>query len=313
MGRALTFAAACLTTVIVTFAATGCTTGADTDAGTGTGTGTGTESRSPGQELTDAEQILVRRAEELLVKKCMARKGFSYWVGPMASVDERGGYGYVLDDLGWAKKYGYGGRLEKKAAKARLNDPNLAYLEKLSPAEAARYEKALAGDESGPTLSAELPGGGTVRTPRDSCRADAKDQLYGDFETWFRVKKTAENLTPLFVPDLLRDKRFKKALKAWASCMREAGHPYADPPGVRAELEELTEGLSSGEAHATEVELATAEATCATKSSLAATARTLEREYRDKGLRQYGDEFAAYQRMEVAALPRAEDITGSHA
>ncbi|MGX1908588.1 hypothetical protein ACWIID_06985 [Streptomyces phaeochromogenes] len=307
MGRALTFASTCLATVVVTLTAAGCTTEVDADSGAGT------HGRSQGQELTDAEQILVQRAEELLVKKCMERKGFSYWVGPTTSVEERGGYGYVLDDVGWAKKYGYGGQLEKEAVKARLNDPNLAYIEKLSPAEAVRYDKALAGDESGPTLSAELPGGGTVRTPRDSCRADAKDQLYGDFETWFRVKKTAENLTPLFVPDLLRDKRLVKALRVWATCMREAGHPYADPPEVRAELEELTEGLSSEEAHSTEVELATTEAICATESSLADTARTLEREYRDKALRQYDDDFAAYQRMEVAALPRAEDITGSHA
>ncbi|MGW8992428.1 hypothetical protein ACWGRF_21185 [Streptomyces zhihengii] len=270
-------------------------------------------SSEPAHELTDAERVLLQRAKEALVRECMEREGFSYWVVQPASVEERGGYGYVQDDLDWAGKHGYGGLLERQAVKARVNDPNNAYLAKLPRAETARYEKTLDGSESGPQVSAELPGGGTVRAPRDGCRAEAEGRLYGDYGSWFRVRKTTENLTPLFVPDLLRDERFVKALGAWAVCMREAGHPYADPPAVRAAMEELTDGLSPAHAHATEVEVATAEARCATTSRLADTARSLEREYRDAQLRPYGDVVAELRRMEAGALARARDITDSRA
>ncbi|MCL8011708.1 hypothetical protein [Streptomyces sp. AS02] len=289
--------------MFVAATAVGCTAAATTDpAGSGR--------NGQGRELTDTEEVLTERAEERLVKQCMERAGFRYWEGPIVSAEQRKGYGYVLDDVEWAKKYGFGGQLEAKAQQDRRRDPNISYLKKLSQAERARYDKALDGDGTGRTLSVELPTGGTVRTPGDGCRAEAKDHLYGDYETWFRVKKTAESLTPLYVPDLTRSERFVKALKEWSDCMRKAGHDYADPPRIRAELEELVDGLSPAEAHAVEVPLAVDEATCASTTSLADTARGLEREFRDKNLARYSDEIAAYQDMRLAALARAKDIAG---
>lgn len=323
-----TLAATCTAAAIVAAAASGCSgPGTRSDPGPGTRDDAGPRAVAPAprasvpaprssaaaRELTDAEQVLVQRAKETLVRECMEDKGFSYWVVPPVSVEERGGYGYVQDDLGWARKHGYGGLLEREAVKARTSDPNNAYLAQLTPAETARYEEALSGSESGPEVSAELPGGGTVRAPRDGCRAKAEGRLYGDYGSWFRVRKTTENLTPLFVPDLLRDERFVNALSAWSVCMRAAGHPYADPPAVRAAMEELTDGLSPSAAHATEVEVATAEARCATTSRLADTARSLEREYRDAQLRPHGDVVAELRRMEAGALARARDITDSRA
>ncbi|MGW7080025.1 hypothetical protein [Streptomyces sp. NPDC054866] len=276
------------------------------------GCATSTSEQSSATDLTDAERIRVRQAEELLVKKCMEGKGFKYWVARIPTVEERKGQSYALDDIAWAKRYGYGGELEKKAEKARRNDPNLAYLDKLSTAERARYDRTLDGDDTGRMLSAELPTGGTVRTPAHSCRAVAGERLYGNYETWYRVQKTTDNLTPLYVPDLLREERFVTALKSWSACMRKAGHPYADPPAVRAELEELVDGQSDAKAHAIEVELAVAESTCAKRTALADTARTLEREYRTKKLpRRHSEAIATRRTMEAGALARAEDITSS--
>ncbi|MGW3567810.1 hypothetical protein ACWDSL_28820 [Streptomyces sp. NPDC000941] len=297
----------CLGTLIVAVAMTGCTAVATGEPSQPRKTG----ARTPGRELTDAEQVRVERAEEILVKKCMEREGFTYWVGRVPSVPERQSYSYVLDDVGWAEKYGYGTRLQQEAEEARLNDRNIAYENALPKAERIRYSKALDGRPSSDVLSAELPGGGTIETPRSGCRADAKGRLYGDFPAWFRVEKTATNLTSLYVPDLVKDKRFLGAVETWSRCMRKEGHDYADPSELRQELPALTKGLSPAKAHTTEVELAVVEATCATETSLGNTLRTLENEYRDKKLKRYRDDIAVHQRMGLAALARAEHIASA--
>lgn len=307
MGR--TLALKCVATLVIGAAATGCGAAATAESPGISASRRAGESR----ELSDAEQILVQRAEQELVKECMEDAGFTYWVGPLPTVDELKGGGYVLTDPDWAKRHGYGSRLQQKLQDNQRNDPNHAYANALPQEEGVRYDKALAGRPSDGMLTAELPGGGTVRTPAESCQVDAKEQLYGDFETWFRAEKTATNLNSLYVPALLKDERFTSALTEWATCMREAGHSYADPPEIRAKLPGLTEGLSPEKAYATEVDLAVAEATCAVETNLADTAHELESEYREKELKGYGEEVAAYERMSLAALARAEEITGSTA
>ncbi|MEU2598483.1 hypothetical protein ABZ678_03785 [Streptomyces hirsutus] len=262
------------------------------------------------RELTAAEEVLVERAEQQLVKRCMEKSGFRFWVTEVESAASRKGAGFVLADVDWARTYGYGGQFRRDAEKARRNGPNGTYANALTQQERARYREVLDGTPADGVLSAALPAGGTVSTPRDSCHTQAKEHLYGDFETWFRVEKTATNLTPLYVPDLAEDKRFTKALAAWSQCMDGRGRNYSDPFEIRAEVSRLTEGLSDAAAHAVEVDLAVDEAECAGESSLADTARTLEEEYRAKKTRRFGDEIAAYQRMRLAALDRAGEVVG---
>jgi len=306
--------AACVGAVIVAVTAAGCTASHRPDSATHVQKGTTAQNaKTQGRELTDAEQILVQRAEALLVKKCMENKGFKYWVGWLPTVDDLKGDGYVLTDVDWARKHGYGSRLKSKLQKVQRDDPNNAYANALPQNERVRYGKALEGGPSSGMLTAELPAGGTVQTPRDSCQADAKNRLYGDFATWFRVEKTATNLSSLYVPDLVKDKRFVRAVEEWSGCMREAGHNFADPPSVRRQLPQLAKGLSAKKAYAIEVDLAVSEATCATKTPLSRTAHALETEYRDRKLHRYAKDITTYRRMSLLALQRARDITGSTA
>ncbi|MEV6171014.1 hypothetical protein AB0L99_22615 [Streptomyces sp. NPDC051954] len=293
------FSSACASVAIVTATTAGCTAAA--------------EHGGQGRELTATEEVVVRRAEQLLVKECMEKKGFKYWVGALPTVDDLKGDGFFLTDVGWAKRNGYGSRLQKKAQNVQRDDPNSAYAKTLPREERARYSDTLLGSTSSGMLTADLPVGGAVQAPRDSCLADAKGRLYGDFETWFRAEKTATNLTPLYQPDLVKDRRFTDAVKKWSACMRVAGHDYAKPSQVREKLTELTEGLSEEKAYAVEVDLAVAEATCANETPLARTTRTLETEYREKQLPLYGDDIATYERMSLDALAQAEEITGSTA
>ncbi|MDG4864371.1 hypothetical protein P8605_40130 [Streptomyces sp. T-3] len=299
-----TFASACAVAAILSIVATGCTQqtktagGTDTDPAAGGGTA---------RELTAAEEFRLERAEQLLIKKCMGERGFRYWFSNDLTEEERRDTGYVQDDVAWAEKHGYGGRIQDTVDRSRKHDPNTAYTARLPKGELVRYNEALGGDPDNAPLTAELPSGGTIATADDGCTADARRELYGDLGTWFRVSTVADNLTPLYVPALKRDERFTGALSAWARCMSERGHPYRTPDDVRSELPDLTGDLTTSKAHATEVRLAVAEATCARKSSLARIARNLEREYRDRAVTKGGfhSELGTYRRLRYAALSAA--------
>ncbi|MFE9820975.1 hypothetical protein ACFYSH_02180 [Streptomyces sp. NPDC005791] len=311
MGRS--FACASAVVLALTGVLAGCTAGDDRPGGPARQDGADTvaETSAPRpRELTDAERIRVERAEQVLVQECMAAEGFTYWVEPSPTVDELKGGGYVLTDVAWAKEHGYGSRLRKKAQDARRTDRNHAYADGLPAAERVRYATALEGSPSRGTLTAGLPGGGTVRMPRESCLTEAAERLYGDVETWFRAEKTAMNLTPLYVPALVADQRFVRALEAWSACMREKGHVYADPPEIREKSAAPGAGADEKEAYAAEVELAVAEATCADATPLGTTARALQTEYQDEKLQPYAEDIATYRRMSLDALGRAGKITG---
>ncbi|GHH76473.1 hypothetical protein GCM10017772_35220 [Promicromonospora soli] len=258
--------------------------------------------------VTDAEQVLVDKARELLIEDCMAAEGFRYRPVPVAGVEERQGSGYVLDDVGWAREHGYGTELQDRLVAILQDDTNNAYANALPKAERLRYSKALDGDASADMLTAELPMGGAIQTPADSCVAHAKGELYGDFAAWFQAEKVAANLVGLYADDLVADERFETVLAAWSECMRERGHDYPDPPAIREDLPRLTDGLSDEKALDVEQELAVAEAICATReTSLVSTTRDLESEYRGR-LWQYRDDVITYQRLQHAAVEQAREI-----
>ncbi|MFJ8190675.1 hypothetical protein ACIQ8D_13015 [Streptomyces sp. NPDC096094] len=237
----------------------------------------------------------------------MQRQGFRYWPGPVASVAERKAGGYVVDDVDWARRYGYGRSFDAAAEEARRSHPNITYANALPEKERMRYSRALDGDFDD-TLTVELPSGGSVRTPRTGCYAEAREQLYGDHPAWFRAKKTVTSLTPLYVPRILRDERLVTAVTAWSHCMKGAGEPFESPDEIRRKRDGLIRGMSESQARKAETALAVTEAECARKTSLGKIARALEKEYRERTLRDYAEEFSAYQRMRMSALAQAGDL-----
>lgn len=259
------------------------------------------------RDLTVAEEVEVDRAEEELVENCMERQGHPYWPAPVASVAERKAGAYVVDDVEWARRYGYGRPFDIAAEKARRSHPNVTYHNALPEQERIRYSRALDGDFDD-AISVGLPSGGTIRTPREGCHVEAQERLYGDYPTWFRVKKTVTGLTPLYVPQILQDERLVTAVKAWSRCMNESGNPFGSPDEIRQKRESLVKGMNAAQAQSAEVKLAVAEAECARETSLGETARSLEGEYREKTLRDYPEEFATYQQMSMTALSRARNL-----
>ncbi|MFJ6656384.1 hypothetical protein ACIQNG_08480 [Streptomyces sp. NPDC091377] len=269
-----------------------------------------TDPAASAPELTATQQDRIERAEEQLVQTCMTGHGFRYWPEPPAGDAEEHGTDFVLDDIARARAQGYGSRVQRGLLARRQRGPNATYRESLSARDRARYSATLAGDPADGALTAELPTGGTLVTPRGGCRATAQQELYGDRAAWFRANGIAMNLTPLWVPALVEDPRFTEALTAWSACMRGKGHSFADPRAVRTALPRLTEGQREAKAYATEVRLAVAEATCARDSALADTARALKPVYVARARARYGEELALHGRLQRAALARAEDLIG---
>ncbi|MCK1796196.1 hypothetical protein MTQ01_09305 [Streptomyces sp. XM4193] len=263
--------------------------------------------------LTEAQLHRVDSAEQRLIRACMKKAGYRYWISDSLTTDERRSVGYVLDDVDWAREHGYGGRIQRKVEKERAEDPNIAYTAQLSPSRRQGYDRALAGGQrSSDDLTAELPGGGEVARPSRGCMAQAQHELYGDLPTWFRVSTIADNLTTLYVDRLKRDARFTGAVGRWADCMKERGHDYRSPDRLRAQLPDLTEGLDAKKAHRVEVRLAVDEAQCADSSTLGRTARELERRYRAKAVDdRYSDEIRRHRRMQQAAVHNARALTNN--
>ncbi|MGA5062989.1 hypothetical protein ACPB9E_04275 [Streptomyces exfoliatus] len=258
----------------------------------------------PERELTQAEQLRISDANEVLIKQCMNRAGFSYWTSPRLSLEKSRASDYVNDDVEWARKHGYGSRIEAAADRYRRTNPNGAYREGLSAERREAYDEALDGGRRARVLTAKLPGGTTtIRKRLGGCSEEAERKLYGDPDAWFRADKAASNLQPLYVPDILRDERFTTALAGWAACMKRSGFPHPDPTAAR-------DAVARSEDFGTETRTAVAEARCARETSLAAVARERQTHYLNALRAEYGDELDAHRRLRYRAYERAAGITG---
>lgn len=85
--------------------------------------------------------------------------------------------------------------------------------------------------------------------------------------------------------------------------------PLSDPGAIQNALPELTAGLAPSQADALEVELATAEAECATRTGLAATARELDGFYGNQVRERYRAELDSRLRLQLEALSRVDSLT----
>lgn len=271
--------------------------------------------RVDARPLTDAEQLRVADAQQRLIRDCMKDKGFPYWEAQRLSLEESRSLGYVSDDVVWAREHGYGSRIQAKETRARAANPNAAYRASLPEAHRKSYDAALDEGVEAPVMTATLPSGGTVRKQVGGCVARAERQLYGDPVTWFRAEKTVGGLQQLYVPQVMADKQFARALRAWARCMAAAGHPYKDPAearraGLRAALDQAAGRTSDLErkAFGEERAIAVADAGCARDTSLRSIGNARETHYANQLRDRYGDALDTYAQLQRRALARAAKV-----
>jgi hypothetical protein len=254
----------------------------------------------PDRPTTAAEGKVLARAEQLLVQACMRRAGLRYWVvdPPDPAPGHRGG-DYVVGDLAWARRHGYGTDLARQQDRAARTDPNSRYFASLSP---ARQQAALVA-LNGPSpegLQTTLPNGIRVQHSDRGCSSAAQRHLYGDLAAWFGTTKLAENLAGERHGLVVQDPAFTAAVTAWSGCMHQRGHEADSPADTRRRFADPATAPSRD----TELALAVDEARCATSTGLADTAERLDAHY--AGLQnRYQAALAERRHLQRAALPRA--------
>jgi hypothetical protein len=256
--------------------------------------------RSP-STVTEADLDILDRAEQVLLRECMGAAGFSYTVSRRVPVPEARDFPYVLDDVVWAGRHGYGSDLRAAAERLRAEEPNRRYFQSL-PAERKPAALKAANGERPIGLSVRTPDGMLLSRSDEGCRSAVQRDLYGDLPAWFEAYSVVSALGAIRINRVLKDPRFTEAVVPWSRCMRDAGHDYVSPQAVRAALASLA--LSADQ----ESKLAVTEAVCASSSGLAATAGALDREHGDALNRAHQSEVDTLARLRLAALPRAQSI-----
>jgi hypothetical protein len=258
------------------------------------------------RETTAAERATLARAEKLLTRDCMRKKGFSFWVTEELprSADEL--FPYVVDDEAWATENGYGRGIRDRREALAARDPNQVYFRGLSPERRSAAVDALNGPEP-VGLEAHVPGMGRVRHSDRGCEAEAQRSLYTDLPKWYRARKVTEALDIQVQSAVVADPGFAEAVTRWSACMRAEGHAYASPPESRRTfLRSKAEGATATATE--EIRTAVAEARCAASSGLSARTLTLERVHRKRVNARYATEVGDRRVLEHRALGRARDI-----
>lgn len=242
----------------------------------------------------------------------MKRHGFDYWEDRRLTLEESRPVRYVQDDVEWARKYGYGGRIDAQSQKVRESNPIGTYRQSLSAARRTAFDIALDGGDDARMLTAPLPGGGgEIRKRLGGCTEEAERKLYGDPAEWFRTSKVATSLNSLYGEDLMKDRQLTEALGAWSRCMKKAGQPYQDPQAARDAVRVNTSrlgGARADEAFTAERKTAVADATCARETSLRAVASARETYYEDRLRDRFGKDLDTYRNLGQQAYDRAVRI-----
>lgn len=131
-----------------------------------------------GSDLTSKE--LISYAEQALLGDCLREHGFEY---------------YPVDP--------------SNEAASQSKDPNIRYLEGLSESDQLAYRQAMFGDTDESKVQATVEGV-TTQLSTNGCLADARKQLYGDLEAWYRPHVIAGNIDSLAHRDVLADPRYQK-------------------------------------------------------------------------------------------------------
>uniref|UniRef100_A0AAU3GKM9 Uncharacterized protein n=1 Tax=Streptomyces sp. NBC_01401 TaxID=2903854 RepID=A0AAU3GKM9_9ACTN len=240
-------------------------------------------------------------AEQLLERDCLEKQGFRFWVVPKAPA--RRSFPYVVDDIAWARKHGYGSRLRADLEKAGSADPNRTYFGSLPPDRRAALAAALNGPR--PTgLRATLPSGIEVSHSDQGCTAEAERRLYRDLPAWFRATRVTDNLGGARAAMVVQDERYREAATRWKHCMRGKGYAFKTP----AQSAESALRPSRGFTHEQEIRLAVTEAGCAHGSDLSRVAASLDREYGARLRERYSKEVGDLARLRREALPRARAV-----
>jgi hypothetical protein len=249
-------------------------------------------------------------AEEELVSRCMAARGFRYVaVAPPKDAEEPEAP-YGNDDVEWARRYGFGKLVAPRSVLAEFErtHPNRTIVERLTPDRRRAYGQALTGDLRR-QVAITLPDGSQRTATVDGCVADVRRRLYGDLRSWLMRGYQAQNIGQQVRARVIGDPRYTDAVARWRSCMQERGYRYEDPGTARRELGALLEKAPDPiRLRDREVAVAVADAECAARVGLVAAAVRLDLDLRAIVLAENEGVVVAYRDQQASALQRAKEL-----
>ncbi|MCW2899732.1 MAG: hypothetical protein JWO67_1997 [Streptosporangiaceae bacterium] len=196
--------------------------------------------------LSDKQEQTVLKASDLLARQCLRGFGIATTgpvlplVGMNGVIRERNSRTFV--DLQDAQRYGY----HKSAAflDPRASPSIRASSPTSSPAASPR-PSGLSAEGEILLKGGDQPGGTALKTyqgrkvPEYGCRGEARAKLTQGLTLPSKVKSQSNGLraAQLHVVDLrkqaiaelVKDARYRDVMKRWSTCMKQAGHVYANP------------------------------------------------------------------------------------
>jgi hypothetical protein len=252
--------------------------------------------------LTDTELDRLYDAEQLLTRDCARRAGFEYWPLARRPVPELRTFPYGVDDVDWARRYGYGLGLEAKYRKLAEDHPNQKYLDTLTPERRQQFAAVL----NGPApvgLEARDTEGRRVTHSDKGCVSEAQRKLYGDLPGWYRATRATSGLPRVRADRILSDQSFVPLVSTWSGCMKKAGFDFRAPV-QSAKIMSRRTGVPAAE----EIRTAVAEAECLQSSGLAAATKAADERIAAEQQRQFGSQLDTERRLQRAALPTAAKV-----
>lgn len=159
---------------------------------------------------------------EAATARCMEERGFTY-----TPVAFRPAFVQAtrLGDVAFAEQYGFD---EKRELPVDTIDDTRG----LSAAEAVTWNEALLGRRSGVDGAAgnadlvvvEIPGGGSMSFPRDSCFARGQESVHGDIAQWSTAEVHFRELSNNVWRAVNADPEWVAAENQWQRCMSDAGY-----------------------------------------------------------------------------------------
>ncbi|MER7132258.1 hypothetical protein [Streptosporangium saharense] len=248
-------------------------------------------------------------AQEELVRRCMAGRGFTYVKNPVPTVDVaptlgQDPYGLTPEQ---ARRTGYNSAENAGDSPGEVDRSGVS---KLSAEQQKQWGEAYFGPEDAPEVTVDLPGGGTAGTTSEGCLAEAKKRLYGSLSDYATLNSLAGNLPIWARREAASSPDMARIDSTWSACMTSRGYPnLKNPSAARERSVDVYQrlGVVTGEARDQEISLAVADAECDRATDYTAQRVRIEDRHYGKTLKKYAAEVTAIKEMNASALARAQE------
>ena len=256
------------------------------------------------------------RAEQILDKRCMNRKGFKYVLGPAERLSSVIANEPYVPGLGPTRTEALAVALRRRVGYHLYDSyhpgpvpPNDQYVRSLSPADQARYSRAMFGPQSARQTIRE-PGGGSLSFPTKGCVAEGQKQLYGSPLAAQEVLVFPGDWLAQLGTKTTSDPAVAAKGKPWSRCISAAtGIDFATPDQIvqRLKRDYATQGGTKA-MHRREIAYAVADARCQFRIGLATVYATTLRRYADQLSGRTRDLLTRLLQVEHAATQQAKHV-----